>query len=208
MVSIISRVARTASWEDIVEFGSLASGDIIVITLKNEERVDLEVAHDESGQQFFVFRDCLKVPHKMNALNTNRGGWRDCQMRQYAEDIFNLLPDDLQAVIVPTKIVQCIKGERIECEDKLFCLSYTQVFGKKPVIQDMEPEDSQLDIYKTRRNRIKGWGANNNDHSTWWLRSPYTDYTTSFYLVYLEGYDTNYYAGYSNGVCFGFCIKS
>lgn len=76
------------------------------------------------------------------------------------------------------------------------------------MIQDMEPEDSQLDICKIRRNRIKGWGANNNDHSTWWLRSPNTDYTTAFYSVYLEGYDTNGSASYSYGVCFGFRIKS
>ena len=35
MVSVISKIGRTVSWADIVEFDSLASGDVISITLKN-----------------------------------------------------------------------------------------------------------------------------------------------------------------------------
>ena len=208
MVSVISKIGRTVSWADIVEFDSLASGDVISITLKNDERVNLEVAHDEKGEQFIVFRDCLKEPHNMNDRDTNRGGWRDCKMRKYAQEVFELLPDDLQAVIIPTTIVQCINGERIECEDKLFCLSYTQMFGKNQRIKDMEPEDTQLDIYRLRRNRVKGYGVDNNDYCYYWLRSPTTGYTTSFNYVYSDGASGSNGASYTNGVCFGFRIQS
>lgn len=208
MVSVISRIGRTVSWSDIVEYDSLASGDVITITLKNDERVDLEVAHDERGEQFFVFRDCLKTRHNMNGTNTNRGGWRDCKMRQYAQEVFELLPDDLRAVIIPTTIVQCINNERIECEDKLFCLSYTQVFGEHNDYKKQEPEDTQLDIYKLRRNRVKGYGVGNNDYCSWWLRSPTVANTTYFCSVVSGGNYYYYYASISRGVCFGFRIQS
>ena len=94
----------------------------------------------------------------MNPTNTNAGGWRDSGMRRYAQQVFELLPDDLRAVIAPTQIVQVLNGERIECEERLFCLSCTQVFGNdgNERLKTMEPEDSQLDIYKRRRNRVKG----------------------------------------------------
>ncbi len=164
MVSVISKTIKTVSWADIVDSNFLISGDIIPITFKNGEQVDLEVAYDERGEQFIVFRDCLEEPHSMNRSNTNRGGWRDCWMRKYAREIYEFLPDDLQAIIVPTTIVQCIDGERIECKDKLFCLSFTQVFGAHREYRDIEPEDSQLDIYALCRNRVKGYGVGNNNY--------------------------------------------
>lgn len=186
----------------------LASGDIIPITLKNGENIELIVAHDERGEQFLTFRDCMIEEMPMNENDTNRGGWRDCKMRSYAREVFDLLPDDLKAVIIPTKIVQCINGERIECEDKLFCLSYTQMFGSHRCIADMEPEDSQLDIYKIRRNRVKGYGVGDNSSCWYWLRSPFTGTTSYFNLVYSDGSNYYYYASYTLGVCFGFRIKS
>ena len=210
MISIISKVSRTATWADVAEFDDLSSGDVIAITLKSGERVELEVAHDESGKRFFVFRDCLKDAHAMNPTNANAGGWRDSDMRRYAQQVFELLPDDLRAAIVPTKIVQVLNGERIECEDRLFCLSHTQVFGNggNERLKAMEPEDSQLDIYKRRRNRVKeyGDGSRNRLYCYWWLRSPNTGYATAFGSVTSEGYGSNSYAGNSLGVCFGFCI--
>lgn len=209
MVSVISRISRTVSWSDIVEYNLLASGDVIPIILKNGERVDLEVAHDERGEQFFVFRDCLETRNRMNDTNANRGGWRDCRMRQYAQEFFfELLPDDLQAVIIPTTIVQCINNERIECEDKLFCLSYTQVFGERNGYKTQEPEDTQLDIYKLRRNRVKDYGVRSNSYCYWWLRSPSVYGTTHFCYVDSGGNYNDYGASYSGGVCFGFRIQS
>ncbi len=207
MVSVISKTIKPVSWADIVDFNLLISGDIIPITFKNGEQVNLEVAHDERGEQFIVFPDCLKQPHNMNDCDTNRSCWRNCGMREYAQEIYDLLPDDLQAIIIPTTIVQCINGERIECEDKLFCLSFTQVFGVHPKYKDMEPEDSQLDIYKLRRNRVKGYGVGNNNYCWWWLRSPDTSDTMLFRVISPDGTCTSDYASGTNGVCFGFRIR-
>ena len=91
-------------------------------------------------------------------------------MRQYLNNtVFALLPDELQALIAPTTIVQIVDGERVETEDKLFLLSKTQVFGKGRW-SEREPEDAQLLCFLREKDRVKECG----DNGTWWwwLRSP------------------------------------
>ena len=57
----------------------------------------------------------------INKRMTNKGGWRDCEMRLWLnETIFHMLPDELQEIIVPRRIVQIMDGERLESEDKLW----------------------------------------------------------------------------------------
>lgn len=136
----------------------------------------------------------------MNKTNTNKGGWRDCEMRKYVtEKILPLLPADLAAVIAPTKIRQIRNGEELISEDKLFLLSNTQVFGGN---WDNEPDDTQLEIFKRGTNRVKG--DTEGDASLWWLRS--ANGTGYFYRVSSDGY--NDYIGASNtgGVDLGFCL--
>jgi len=87
-------------------------------------------------------------------------------------------------------------------------LSYTQMFGKNQRIKDMEPEDTQLDIYKLRRNRVKGYGVDNNDYCYYWLRSPGTGSTANFGLVHSGGGSGSSGASGTHGVCFGFRIQS
>ena len=191
------------TWEKLKKANHLPSGSIIPVELKNGDKIELDIARDEKGKVFFVFRDCYGK-HRMNADWTNKGGWEESEMRKYAnEEIFKLLPDELQAVIVPTKIVQLWDGKRRETEDKLFCLSSTQVFGKSSVYSgEQEPEDSQLDIFKTERDRVKNLDG---ETSCWWLRSAYS--ANSFSRVYSnggEGYDSAYY---SNGLVLGFCLN-
>lgn len=177
----------------------LHSGDQIFITLKSGEDVSFDVAYDATGKLFPVMHDCMDREHYMNKLWTNAGGWRECDMRRYLnEEVFDLLPDDLQAHIKPT--TQVIDGETVTFTDKLFLLSTTQVFGEG-FWSDEEPEDSQLDIFKTERDRVK---LCNGYASWWWLRSASGTY--GFYVVYSSGGGSIYDANYSNGVVLGFCL--
>ena len=212
MLEIITKTTKVSSWAEIKEaldkpypvvLEWLHSGDMIPVTLKNGAELILDVARDETGKLFFVFHDCLTDAHCMNKRGTTEGGWAASDMRKYVHEvILPLLPDELQAVIAPTKIVQIINGERIECEDKLFCLSYTQVFGKDwPWMNEREPEDSQLDIFKTERTRVK---ERDGETAWWWLRSASFNYY--FMCVYYYGsYD--YSSAYtSGGVALGFSL--
>ena len=138
----------------------------------------------------------------MNERFTNAGGWPACCMRRYLNStVLDLLPDDLQAVIKPTTITQVIDGETVTCEDKLFLLSRTQVFGRGSWTAK-EPDDTQLDVFLTERDRVKLCG----DKGTWfwWLRSAYN----SNFFNYVNSYG-NYYNGNasaSGAVALGFCI--
>lgn len=180
----------------------LHSRDQIPVTLKTGEEVIFDVAYDETGKLFFVMHDCMDKEHVMNERWTNAGGWPACDMRRYLNNtVFDLLPDDLQAVIKPTTITQVIGGETVTCEDKLFLLSRTQVFGRGPWTE-REPDDTQLDIFLTERDRVKLCG----DKGTWfwWLRS--AGYTNSFDYVLSTGNYYNYGANSSGAVVLGFCI--
>ena len=212
---ILERVAKLdTNWAEIKEAADagnihdlLHSGDCIHERLKTGEDIKLDVTYDENGKCFFVFHDCLKQRRPMNNRATNKGGWKASDLRKAANDeIFKTLPDELQEIIVPTKIVQVINGERIECEDKLFCLSYTQIAGRVwPEMNAREPEDTQLDIFKTERSRVKEIDG---ETVYWWERSPYVSNSYSFSGVGTSGSPScGYYASGSFGVCLGFCIN-
>ena len=213
-MNIIKKTIKQSSWAELnvaAEAGTLdtriQSGDIIPFNLKTGEDVAVRAARDGNGNLFFVLEDCMEDEHVMNNERTNKGGWKACAMREYLnKTVFALLPDDLQAVIAPTTIVQIVNGERVESVDKLFLLSKTQVFGKGDW-SDVEPEDTQLDCFRREKDRVKECAV----HGTWWwwLRSPVASSSSNFYLVNYTGgsNNSNYYAANNSyGVAFGFRI--
>ena len=206
-VRIITIVEREASWaalKSAAQNGALKSGDKIPVTLKNGELITLTVGHDESGKAYFCFEDCLEDTRPVNDENTTAGGWKAFDIRAWLNnDLFALLPDDLQAIIEPTEIVQIIGGQRVVTKDKLFLFSKTQLFGKGDWSR-IEPEDTQIDIFATEKGRVKECG----EHGTWpySTRTPYNGTTSSVCTVNNNGYANIVYADSSRGVAPGFCI--
>lgn len=210
-MKIATTAEKELTWPDLKKAaieGTLNSiikaGDLIPFNLKTGKEVAVRATQDLHGKWFFVFEDCLSGTHSMNKTATNRGGWKACEMRKHLnETVFDLLPDELQKIIVPTKIVQVLNGERVETEDKLFLPSKTQMFGKG-VWSDLEPEDSQFIYYRREKDRVKERGEN----GTWWyfLRTPYSGNTNNFCIVDRYGCAGYDYASYYNGVAPGFCI--
>ena len=200
---------KESSWAEIKKAAlagtlgeCLKSKDIIPITLKDGRGLELEVGRDEIGKTYFIFHD-IPERHCMNRDWTNSGGWEASEARRYANgEFFDLLPDDLREVIEETTVVQIWDGRRHETKDKLFCLSETQVFGKDGWYNgEQDPEDTQIDIFKDRRGRIKNY---NGSASNWWLRSAYNAY--SFSCVYSNGGENSNSAYYSYGLVLGFTI--
>jgi hypothetical protein len=215
-MKIITTAEKEVSWEEIKEAAEkhelgtlLKSYDRIPVTLKNGEDVILVVGHDKSGKTYLVFEDCLKEEKCTNRENTNAGGWAATEIRKWLNStLLALLPNELQAVIKPTKIVQILGGEHVEVEhveveDKVFLLSKTQVFGEGSWTM-IEPEDTQLDIFSTEKSRVKEC----NDYGTYFygLRTPCSGYTSSFCSVYGNGSAGNDGASYSRGVAPSFCL--
>ena len=210
-MNIITTSIKQSSWTELkaaAEAGTLdtliQSGDLIPFNLKTGEEVAVRATRDGTGKLFFVLEDCMEDEHAMNKDRANKGGWDACGMRKYLnKTVLALLPDDLQAVIAPTTIVQIVDGERVESVDKLFLLSKTQVFGKGDWSDD-EPEDTQLDCFRREKDRVKECAENGT--WWWWLRSPLSSSSSGFCSVSYAGGSNSNAAGASYGVAFGFSL--
>lgn len=136
----------------------LQVGDELDITLKTGEELTVQAVGTTERGLIFLLKDCMKDEHGMNKRMTNKGGWRDSEMRLWLnETIIHMLPDELREMIVPRRIVQTMDGERLESEDKLWLPSFTEMFGKEGA-EDWAPADTdetQLELLSTERSRVK-----------------------------------------------------
>lgn len=203
-VSLIKKQESEMTWEDIVaNKDKFCIGDEVRCQLKNGKVVYAVVAAINpygDNQIAFVFKDCIGEDQAMNDKATNKGGWRDCKMREYVNtEILALLPDDLKSVIRPRTIKQSVQGEDCESTDSLWLLSYTEVFGGDCSV---DVGDVHFPLFDTKGSRVKM----NEDGDTWcyWLRS--ANGTVSFRSVYSDGYYSSYDATSSNGVALGFLV--
>ena len=183
----------------------LSEGDLIPIRLADGEENAIRVTHDQAGNMFFVFENCLDKPFFMNRNETNAGGWARSKMRAYLNgEIAKQLPDDLLESIEPISVEQRMPDMTyVKSCDKLFLLSEEQVFGKS---EYSKPEKglSQLKIFEgSKECRVKN---RDGKPSWWWLRSPYSGISTIFVGVYSSGCAYYNFADYSYGVAPGFCL--
>lgn len=203
-VSLIKKQESETTWEDIVaNKDKLCIGDEVRCQLKDGKVVYAVVTAINpygDNQVAFVFKDCIGEDQVMNDEATNKGGWRDCEMREYVNtEILALLPDDLKSVIKPRTIKQSLQGEDCESTDSLWLLSYTEVFGGD---YSVDVGDVHFPLFDTEGSRVKM----NEEGSTWcyWLRSALN--TNTFRSVNSNGsYDSDD-ASYSSGVALGFLV--
>ena len=160
------------------------------------------------------FKDII-IKHEMNKTNTNVGGYPASLMYTYIQnDIYNALPEELKAVIIPTYVVSGhgnTSGEEnfITEQDKLYLLSGKEVYGS-----DSSDTSSgltrQLDYYSNIRVTTSSYsGAQKKLDGTsidWWLRSAFSINTYYFYYVNNIGDWTINFAYYTYGVAVAFRI--
>jgi hypothetical protein len=145
-----------------------------------------------SSNNVFEFVKCLPDGYGMNsAPATNIGGFAASEMRTYLNStVFDLLPDDLKAVIAEVTIYSG-DGDNLDTvtasNNKLFLASAYEIAGS----------DVQHDYYKTAEgsSRFEYYVAhpysyqrtktnvNSEDNIYYWLRTPYKTSSTSFLFV-------------------------
>lgn len=77
------------------------------------------------------FKDIISY-HNMNSNSTNNGGWIDSSMRRYLNnDVYRYFPADLKQIIVDTRVVSNGNVKDNKSIDKLYLLSYDEVYGNK-----------------------------------------------------------------------------
>ncbi len=192
MATITTKETKPFNWATFNR-AELKVGDEISEVLKNGEKVVFVVMDDG----VIGLKDCLAKEHYMNKVPTNKGGWLKCGMRRYLnEEIFTLLPDNLQRIIKPRTF-----GAE---QDNLWLFSEAEIFGEQSWTEKENDRGTQFEYFKNPSNRIK---CNKDGRATcWWERSPLTTHSTSFCYVSSDGYAYTNDASSSYGVCFGFYI--
>lgn len=171
----------------------LQSGDELDVGLGRK----VVFGRDESGRAFFTFKDAIGESEFGSSAV-----WETSSIRRKLNETFlRTLPDDLIEEIQLYKSTQTVDDVEYTTGDYLFLLSGTQVFGWDD--DDDDPNESQIDIFKDRRNRIK---KHEGRDCYWWLRS--ADYTNYVYIVLTNGFTNNYSAHYTYAVCPSFCLES
>ena len=105
-------------------------GDVVIAELRNENMQEWFIT--DLGKDYIRFeaRDCIKdVEHEINKEWTNAGGIALSEMQGYLDnEIWALLPDDLQDVVSAVDRKYMDRKEEKIYQTKLFLPSVSEVF--------------------------------------------------------------------------------
>ena len=218
-----------SDWETIAEESEkgnaqkyFAVGDEKTIELTTGEQVTLVILgfnHDDltSGGKAGItigMKELLATKYRMNASNTNAGGWDESEMRTTTmQTLLGQLPSDLQAAIksVNKKATSGGASTTIKTSsEKLFLFSEVEIDGTTS--SGYASEGEQYEYWKTVKDgtvaadRVKKLSNGGGSAYTWWLRSPHVSSSLSFRYIFSTGLVSSIDANGTYGVSFGFCV--
>lgn len=162
----------------------------------------------ESGRTTCSFivglKDCLKEEDKINKEDTNKGGWENSDIREWCNDGFaQSIPQSLQPMFKNFVNSTYADGKIAETTDLFALPAEVEVYGSTKY--SAQGEGTQFELYKNPLNRIKCLGPGGHQAS-WWERSPSSGGSTSFCVVYSNGYASYDAASDTNGLAPFGCI--
>lgn len=172
----LSRTERvSARWEEIISNIKRGQwnpniGDMVSCKLKDKREIDFVVTDINDDAVRFESRDCLgeKV--------------RYTELEKYCKRTFTLLPDALQAAIMPTERKWLDKEGNLKTGTyKLFVPSCAEIVPEDECIGD-KGVYKQLEWYKDRRHRIR-FDKKDGDSCWYWTLSAYSGYSAYFVSV-------------------------
>lgn len=192
---------------------TLTNGDIMTIRLSNatDNMYSLSDGSRTTGL-CMEFVDCFPDQGKMNTTSTNSGGWNASNMRTVRmAQLFDLLPDDLKAVIATVDIMASPGGSSsktlVTSRDKLFLLAEREIFATRTYSRQVEWDALRRWQYYAQNDtataRIK---TRNGSANGWWSRSAREDDSETFCRVNNSGNAYYFIAVSSYGVSPAFCI--
>ena len=153
----------------------------------------------------FQMHDCYGTVYKMNASNTNKGGWADSEMRvSHLPAILAQMPSEVQSAIREVNKLTSAGNESSTINataDKLFLLSEIEIFGS--ITGSVAGEGNQYAYYSSGNSKVKKY---NGSVHTWWERSPFSSDSMRFCFVNAKGNAAHGDTDYADGVPFGFCF--
>ena len=171
--------------------------------------------NNEFASVVFHMVGLMNAQHRMNASNTNDGGWATSEMRTWLNNtIFKALPQQWKSMIRTVKVMSSIgktKADISTSEDKLFLLSQAEVgfnTTETPYVNEVDSsaESRAFSVFTNNNARIRKYYNGTGSAASWWLRSPVSSSSAYFMNVANFGASNGNGASGSNGVAFGFCI--
>ena len=164
----------------------LTNGQTLTYRIVGINHDDLADGSGKAGLTFEATNSALGY-QKMNATNTNAGGWEKSELRGRLNtgDLWSLLPSELQSKVkAVTKMTDNQGGGKAgtptATTDKVFLLSATEVWG------NMQSDGTQYEYYKSKGVTMSSYsGASSSDHH--WTRSVHLSGSTHFRYVHSRG---------------------
>lgn len=164
----------------------LTNGKTLEYRIVGINHDDLADGSGKAGLTFEATNSALGY-QKMNATNTNAGGWEKSELRGRLNtgDLWSLLPSELQSKVKAVTKMTDNQGDGkagtpTTTTDKVFLLSATEVWG------DMQSDGTQYEYYKSKGVTTSNYSgaSSSNDH---WTRSVSPSYSTYFRYVNHSG---------------------
>ena len=179
-----------------VDLGSLGKHTVRIANTSTPAECSQEGFSQTACGFVLEFADII-TKYNMNSIETSDGGWPVTTMRSYLNsDVYNVLPADLQSVIIDTKAVSGHGGNdsaNFTSIDKLYLLSTAEVWsqGTSNIIEYDTGRNNtrQLDYYTgvTTDSYSRAIKQLNGSSSWWWLRAVYSHGDISFCYVTDKG---------------------
>ena len=153
----------------IDDIGRASIGDYFTTVLNDGKPARFDCVDRKDGFVRFDSHDCI-ISSKWNESDTSEGGYLKSLVRKSMDYVWDLIPEELQEVIVEAPRL-CIDGEDVcEFQTKLFLPDESELFDEDECRNLRLYE--QLGWYKDRRNRMKG-EAFGKDAVDYWTATPH-----------------------------------
>ena len=157
----------------------------------------------------------LNLNRRMNATNTNVGGWDSCELRTWLNNTFYRALPAWWRNLIASSITLANAGNQssviTRSTDYLRIPSRAEVghdVNAVPYKNEVSTDASEVtfSLFTDNNSRIKKTFNGDGSAQNWWLRSAYAGAATQFCNVISYGNASNYNASNSNGVCVGFSV--
>jgi len=207
MQTITKKRTESTDWAQVAAMaagGGLKVGDEIHDELTTGERITYAVAHITEKEVLFVSKNCMEQRVEWNESGYNTGGFKESDLCRYLNEVvWNILPEELKAVISERECLQIVDGKEERYPLKLWLPTEYEVFADDWASEAKEGQ--QFEIFKDPRNRVKLAGEEGG-RAAWWLLSVCAGISTHACLVgYLGGYA--YYSSCSAALRVPVCFK-
>ena len=178
-----------------------------------EQDIDIVISSFEDyngcgAKMQFDFKQSLKTGNRMNASNTNSGGYKASEMfTTTLPNLVKALPAWLSERLLEFAVKASAGSQSSTIEtitgNKLALRSEVEIFGS--TTYSKSGEGTQIEYYKTAANRKKTYGKDGSA-GYWWERSPSGSSSSYFCIVHSDGTAGNRSASNTYGVSPFGCI--